>query len=84
MKLRELVEQIGNLKCKLEVYREIFIFLQEFISTDNREAKKSIGFEGFDSQFVPDYIIEEVIANIEQDYIRPLETQIKELEERTI
>ena len=84
MKLRELVEEINNLRYKLEVYRQIFIFLQEFVSTDSREAKKCIGLEGSDNQFVPDYIIEEIIGNIEQEYIRPLEEKTKELEERNI
>jgi hypothetical protein len=83
MKLRELVEQVDNTKYKLEIYKEIYIFLQEFTSTDSREAKKVIALEGSDSKFVPISIIEEVIEDIEST-IKALETSIEELEEKEI
>jgi len=81
MKLREFIQQRDDTKFRLEVYRQIFIFLQEFISTDNREERKSIESEG---QFVPDYILEEIIEHIEKDHINDLEAKIKEFEEKTI
>lgn len=84
MKLRELVETRDKLRYKLEVYRQLYIFLQEFVSTDNREAKKSITLEGSDTLFVPDYVIEEIITDIDTSYIQQLETEIKEIDERVI
>lgn len=84
MKLRELVETRDALRCKLEVYRQIYIFLQEFVSTDNREAKKSITLEGSDTLFVPDYVIEDIIADIDTNHVQQLEAEIKEIDERII
>ena len=84
MKLRDLVEQRDNLKYKLEVYKQLFIFLQEFIATDSRDIKKFISIEGSEGQFVPDYVIEEVITNIEQEFIKKLEEQVLEMNERKI
>jgi len=82
MKLREFIQQRNDAKFKLEVYRQIFIFLQEFIATDNREERKSIECEGIG--FVPDYILEEIIGHIERDHINDLEKTLQDFEEKII
>lgn len=81
MKLREFIQQRDDTKFKLEVYRQIFIFLQEFIATDNREERKSIECEG---QFIPDYILEEIVEHIEKEHINDLEVKLQDFEEKVI
>lgn len=84
MKFAEMLEERNNIRARLEVYREVLIYLQEFVSTDNRPAKKSIEYSGAAKEFVPEYIIEEIVEDIDSKYVQPLTDQLTDIEQKEI
>ncbi len=81
MNIKEFVLHLTNLKFELEVYKELSVFLSEFLRTDNRiEPKKAIEIDG---QFVPDYILEKILE-IFIKKIDDLEKEIHTCETRVI
>lgn len=81
MNIKEFLVHLTDLKFEVEVYKEISVFLSEFLRTDNRdEPKKAIEIEG---QFVPDYILEKILEVIVKK-IDDLEKEIHTCETRVI
>jgi len=80
MTVKDLINKHTDLKCEIEVYREICIFLQDFLPTDSRKAKASIEIDG---QFVPDYILEKILNEM-SDKIEGLDKEIAECETKMI
>lgn len=84
MKFIDLIEERNSVRARLEVYTEMSIFLQEFIATDSRPAKRAIEYQGSQKEYVPEYIIEEIIQTLDTEYIQPLTTQLNEIEQKDI
>ncbi len=81
MNIKEFLQNLSDFKFEVEVYKEISVFLSEFLRTDNRsEPKKAIEVDG---QFVPDYILEKVLEVIVEK-IDDLEKEIHKCESKTI
>lgn len=84
MKLSELIDKRNTLRSKLEVYNELNIYLQEFISTDNRPAKKVIEYSGSQREFVPEYVIEDIISDLVLNFIEPLTKELIEIDQKDV
>jgi len=84
MKLSEFIDRRNSIRAKLEVFNELTIYLQEFISTDNRTAKKIIEYTSSQREFVPEYVIEDICNELNSTYIEPLTKELIELDQKEI
>ena len=87
MKINEYIKQIDKLKQKILVYKELRIFLDDYLKTDTKEAERYIPYSAPDflpsgevsfESVVPGYIVGDVAVELD-DALNSLEKELEKL-----
>lgn len=87
MKINEYIKQIDKLKQKILVYKELRMFIEEYLKTDTKEAERYIPYSAPDflpsgevsfEAVVPGYIVGDVVLELDEA-INSLDKELQKL-----